>query len=48
MNTPTQIHVPKEHDEIDNDFPRLKYGRSIGLKDDALRKKKRGIMNLLF
>ena len=41
MNTPTRIHVPKEHDEIDNDFPCLKYGRSIGLKDDALRKKKK-------
>ena len=40
VNTPARIHVLEEHEEKDNNAPRLKRGRSLGSRDVALRKKK--------
>ena len=40
VNTPARIHVPEEHEEKDNNAPRLKYGRPLGSKDVAPRKKR--------
>ena len=40
VNTLTRIHVPEEHEENDNNAPRLKRGRPLGSRDVALRKKR--------
>ena len=48
INTSTRIHVPKEHEEIDNNVPRLKHNRLIGSNDDAPRIKSERIISILF
>ena len=40
VNTPTRILVPEEHEEKDNNAPRLKRGRPLGSRDVAPRKKR--------
>ena len=40
VNTPARIHVPEEHEEKDNNAPRLKRGRPVGSRDVAPRKKR--------
>ena len=40
VNTPARIHVLEEHEEKDNNAPRLKCGRPLESKDVAPRKKR--------
>ena len=40
VNTPARIHVLEEHEEKDNNAPRLKRGRALGSRDIAHRKKR--------
>ena len=40
VNTLARIYVPEEHEEKDNNAPRLKRGRPLGSKDVAPRKKR--------
>ena len=40
INTPAHIHVLEEHEEKNNNTPRLKRGRPLGSRDVASRKKR--------
>ena len=40
VNTPARIYVLEKHKEMDDNVPRQKRGRPIGLKDAAPRKKR--------